>query len=279
MTNRSVTLPSGERVPALGQGTWRMGDDPSARATEVATLRLGIDLGLTLIDTAEMYGDGASEQLVADAIAGRRDDVFLVSKVLPHHATARGTIEACERSLKRLRTDRIDLYLLHWRGHVPLAETLEGFGKLVVTGKIRHWGVSNFDTSDMEELASLPGGSAVAANQILYNLVRRGTEWDLLPWLRHRKIPAMAYSPIEQAKLAESSELTALAQQWAMTPTQVALAWLLRDDNVIAIPKTSQTARVKENAWALRHRLTHAQLAELDRLFPPPDGPTPLEMI
>jgi diketogulonate reductase-like aldo/keto reductase len=277
--SRTVTLPSGERVSALGQGTWRMGDDPSARATEVATLRLGIDLGLTLVDTAEMYGDGAAEHLVGEAIAGRREEVFLVSKVLPHHATARGTVEACERSLKRLRTDRVDLYLLHWRGPVPLAETLEGFSTLVRTGKIRYWGVSNFDTSDMEELVALPGGAAAAANQILYNLVRRGVEWELLPWLRERRIPAMAYSPIEQARLAESPKLAELARRWAMTPAQVALAWLLRTDDVIAIPKTSRTARVKENAGALRHRLTQAQLAELDRLFPPPDGPMPLEMI
>jgi diketogulonate reductase-like aldo/keto reductase len=277
--SRTVTLPSGERVSALGQGTWRMGDDPSARATEVATLRLGIDLGLTLVDTAEMYGDGAAEHLVGEAIAGRREEVFLVSKVLPHHATARGTVEACERSLKRLRTDRVDLYLLHWRGPVPLAETLEGFSTLVRTGKIRYWGVSNFDTSDMEELVALPGGAAAAANQILYNLVRRGVEWELRPWLRERRIPAMAYSPIEQARLAESPKLAELARRWAMTPAQVALAWLLRTDDVIAIPKTSRTARVKENAGALRHRLTQAQLAELDRLFPPPDGPMPLEMI
>ena len=196
---KTVTLPSGEAVPALGQGTWKMAGDRGRRAEEIATLRLGLDLGLTLIDTAEMYGEGAAEELVGEAIAGRRDEVFLVSKVYPHNASRQGAIAACERSLKRLGTDRLDLYLLHWRGSMPLAETVEAFAALQKAGKIRHYGVSNFDAGDMEELWGVPGGPAVATNQVLYNLVRRDTEWDLLPWCRRHRVPLMAYSPIEQS--------------------------------------------------------------------------------
>lgn len=276
---KKVRLPSGEEVPALGLGTWRIGDSRSQRAEEIATLRLGLDLGLTLIDTAEMYGSGRSEELIGEAIAGRRDEVFLVSKVLPSNATRRGTIAACEQSLRYLKTDRIDLYLLHWPGSVPLQETLQGFEVLMAAGKIRYWGVSNFDLADMEEVVSLPGGAAVATNQVLYNLSRRGIEWDLLPWLRERSIPVMAYSPIEQARLLRNARLNDFARRHGMTAAQVALAWLLRTDDVIVIPKTSHRERLRENVAALEHPLSAEQLAELDRLFPPPKGPTPLEIL
>jgi diketogulonate reductase-like aldo/keto reductase len=276
---KTVALPSGERVPALGQGTWCMGEDRALRAEEIATLKLGLDLGLTLIDTAEMYGDGAAEQLVGEAIAGRRDEAFLVSKVYPHNASRQGAQAACERSLCRLGTDRIDLYLLHWRGSVPLAETMEAFMALQRAGKIRCYGVSNLDLTDMKELWSVPGGSAVATNQLLYNLVRRGIEWDLLPWLRKQRMPVMAYSPIERANLVRNPKLAAFAQRHGMTTAQAALAWVLAKDDIIAIPKTSQRDRLRENFDALNQNLTAVQLAELDRLFPPPAAARPLEMI
>lgn len=276
---QTVTLPSGEKVAALGQGTWKMGDSPSRRAEEIATLRLGLDLGLTLIDTAEMYGGGRSETLVGEAIAGRRNEVFLVSKVLPQNATRRGMMGACEDSLRRLKTDRLDLYLLHWVGSVPFEETLAGFAALTKSGKIRYWGVSNFDLADMEELRDLPGGEAVTTNQVLYNLTRRGIEWDLLPAQRRWGVPTMAYSPIEQARLIQDHKLKGFAQRHAMTPAQAGLAWLLALSDMMVIPKTSRRERVRENAGALEIRLTEAQLAELDRLFPPPTGAQPLEML
>jgi len=276
---KTVTLPSGKRVSALGLGTWHLGENPATRTEEIATLRLGLDLGFTLIDTAEMYGEGRSEELVAEAIEGRRDQVFFVSKVSPHNASRKGAVAACERSLARLRTDRIDLYLLHWRGNVPFAETLEAFVALQQAGKILHYGVSNLDLADMQELWSVPGGPAVATNQLLYNLARRGIEWDLLPWLRERRIPIMAYSPIEQAKLILNPKLVDFARHHGITPAQAGLAWLLAHDDVIVIPKTGRRDRLKENIAALDHPLTQAQLAELDRLFPPPIGPRPLEML
>lgn len=276
---KQVTLPDGERVPALGMGTWNMGDDRATRAEELATLRLGLDLGLRLIDTAEMYGEGLSEQLIGEAIAGRRDEVFLISKVYPHNASRRGIAAACERSLRRLGTDRLDLYLLHWRGDVPFEETMEGLQALQREGKIRHYGVSNLDLSDMEELWEMPGGNDVAVNQLLYNLSRRGIEWDLLPWLRERHVPVMAYSPIEQARLVRHPKLVRFAQECGMTPAQVALAWLLSRDGVIAIPKTGHRERLRENIGALSHTLTAEQLATLDSIFPPPKGPRALEML
>jgi diketogulonate reductase-like aldo/keto reductase len=276
---KTVTLPSGEQVPALGQGTWNLGDNSLTRAEEIATLRLGLDLGVTLIDTAEMYGEGRSEELIAEAIDGRRDEAFLVSKFYPHNASRKGAIAACERSLRRLKTDRIDLYLLHWRGSIPLAETMEAFAGLKQAGKIRYYGVSNLDLADMRELWRVPGGSAVATNQLLYNLTRRGIEWDLLPWLRKHRIPVMAYSPIEQAKLARNAKLADFARAHGMTPAQAALAWLLANDDVIAIPKTGRRERLRENVGALDQRLTKAQLAELDRLFPPPTSARSLEML
>jgi diketogulonate reductase-like aldo/keto reductase len=276
---QNVTLPSGETVPALGQGTWNIGDRQDRRAEEIAALRAGLDLGMTLIDTAEMYGDGNSEELVGEAIAGRRDEVFLVSKVLPSNASRRGTIAACERSLARLQTDRIDLYLLHWRGNVSLKDTLHAFEALQRDGKIRHWGVSNFDVDDMEELTALAGGNAVAANQVLYNLTRRGIEYDLLPWSAAHRIPTMAYSPIEQGRLLRQAALRQVAARHGASPAQVALAWLLRRADVIAIPKAGSVKHVQENAAALEIRLTAEDLAELDRAWPPPKSKRSLEMI
>ena len=274
-----VTLPSGEKIPALGQGTWYMGDKRETRAEEISTLQLGLDLGLKMIDTAEMYGEGKAEELIGQAIAGRRDQAFLVSKVYPHNASRKGTIAACERSLKRMRTDHIDLYLLHWRGNIPFSETLEGFSALQKAGKIRYFGVSNMDLDDMRELFSLSGGEAVATNQLLYNLTRRGIEWDLLPWLRDKRIPVMAYSPIEQARLLSNPKLVDFTTRHGMSPAQAALAWLMAKGDVIAIPKTGRRERVKENIGALDHDLTAEQLGELDSLFPPPKKATPLEML
>lgn len=234
---KTVMLPTGEAVPRIGQGTWNMGEDPRRRAEEVAALQLGLDLGMALVDTAEMYASGGAEAIVAEAIAGRRQEVFIVSKVLPTNATRRGVHKACEASLARLRTDVIDLYLLHWRGSVPLAETIEAFEEVKAAGKIRHWGVSNFDTDDMEELLGLPAGPAVQTNQVLYNLTRRGIAYDLLPWCNHRRIPVMAYSPVEQGRLGNDRRLEAVARRLGATAGQVALAWLLRQDGVIAIPR------------------------------------------
>ncbi len=276
---KTVALPSGERVPALGLGTWNIGDSPATRAEEIAALRLGIDSGLSLVDTAEMYGSGRSEKLVAEAIAGRRDSVFLVSKVLPDNASRRGTISACEKSLARLGPDRRDRYLLHWRGGVPFAETLEALAKLKADGKIRHFGVSNLDLADMKEWWRLAGGDATAANQLLYNLTRRGIEYDLQPWLRERRIPVMAYSPLEQARLVANKGLADFAKHHGMTPAQAALAWLLAKDDVIVIPKSGSRARMQDNIGALDHPLDASQLAELDAIFPPPKRAKPLEML
>jgi diketogulonate reductase-like aldo/keto reductase len=274
-----VELPSGEAVPAFGQGTWGMAEDRGRRADEIAALRLGLDLGLTLIDTAEMYADGAAEELVAEALGGRRDEAFLVSKVLPGNATRRGTVAACERSLRRLGTDRLDLYLLHWRGDVPLEETLAGFHALSRAGKIRYWGVSNFDAADMEMLVEMPGGPAVATNQVLYNLSRRSIEHDLLPSCRARGLPVMAYSPIEQGRLLGHPALASLAARRGASPVQVALAWVLGQDGLIAIPKAGTAAHIRENRAAIGLELAPEDLAELDRAFPPPRGPSPLEML
>ena len=276
---RMTKLPSGEAVPALGQGTWYMGDLPARRAAEVAALRAGMDLGMTLIDTAEMYGDGAAERLVGEALAGRRDSAFVVSKVLPHHATRRGTVAACEASLKRLATDRIDLYLLHWRGGVPLEDTLAGFADLQRAGKIRHWGVSNFDVDDMRELNAVAGGAAVAANQELYNLTRRGIEFDLLPQCAAGGVPLMAYSPIEQGRLLRDPTLATIAGRHQVTPAAIALAWVLRQPGMIAIPKASSEAHVRDNRAALDIQLNEDDLAALDRAFAPPRSKQPLEMI
>jgi diketogulonate reductase-like aldo/keto reductase len=274
-----VSLPSGEAVPQLGQGTWGMGESRRKRQEEVAALRLGLDLGMTLIDTAEMYANGGAEEVVAEAIEGRRDEVFLVTKALPENATRAGTIAACERSLKRLRTNRIDLYLLHWRGRIGLEETLAAFAALIEAGAIRLWGVSNFDVGDMEELLALPGGDACATNQVLYNLRRRGIEYGLLPWCRGRGVPIMAYSPIEQGRLLRERTLTSVAVRHRATPAEIALAWVLRQTDMMVIPKAANEAHVRENRAALDLKLTDTDLAELDLGFPPPRGPRPLELL
>jgi diketogulonate reductase-like aldo/keto reductase len=274
-----VTLPDGESVPAYGLGTWHMGEDRRRRAEEIAAVKLGIDLGMTLIDTAEMYGNGGAEEIVAEAAAGRRDGLFIVSKVLPYNASRKGVAEACERSLKRLKTDRIDLYLLHWRGSVPLAETLEAFRRLQRDGKIRHHGVSNFNTEDMQEWVALAGGDGVASNQVLYNLSRRGPEFELIPWCRQRRISIMAYSPLEQGRMLGNRGLQQVAERHNATPAQVALAWLLRQDGMIVIPKATRLEHVRENRGALDLRLTDDDLTALDRAFPPPKGKTPLGML
>ncbi|MEA2298151.1 MAG: hypothetical protein QOF77_1087 [Solirubrobacteraceae bacterium] len=272
-------LSGGASMPALGQGTWHMGEGRRPAGEEIAALRLGLDLGMTLIDTAEMYGAGAAEELVGAAIAGRRDEVFLVSKVLPHHATREGTIAACEASLRRLGTDRLDLYLLHWRGRLPLAGTVAAFGELVADGRIGHWGVSNFDTADLDELRELEGGGAVAADQVLYNLSRRDIEWGLLPACRRDGLPVMAYTPIAQGRVLGRPALAAVAARHGATPAQVALAWVLRGPGVCAIPGSGSREHVGENRGALDLRLEAQDLAELDRAFPPPAGAEPLAML
>jgi diketogulonate reductase-like aldo/keto reductase len=278
---RTVTLPGGETVPALGQGTWHMGENRRRAAEEAAALRLGIELGLTLIDTAEMYGEGGAEEVVAEAARGRRDRLFIVSKVYPHNASQQGVVAACERSLKRLKTDRIDLYLLHWRGSVPFAETLAGFRRLRQDGKIRHYGVSNFDTRDMMQWTALEDadGEGVAVNQILYNLQRRGPEWDLMPWCRGRGVAIMAYTPLAQGgHMLRDPTLGDVARRHGATPAQVAIAWLLRQDGVIVIPKASRGEHVRDNCSALDITLSEEDCAALDRAFPPPQGKTPLGM-
>jgi diketogulonate reductase-like aldo/keto reductase len=275
---QTVTLRTGESVPALGQGTWRMGEDRRKHAQEVAALQLGLDLGMSLIDTAEMYGDGGAEQVVGAAIKGRRDEVYLVSKVLPQNASRSGTVAACERSLKHLGTDRVDLYLLHWPGSYPLEETLHAFQDLTQQGKIRSWGVSNFDVDDMEELAELAGGAASVTNQVLYNLTRRGIEWDLLPWCRRNHMPIMAYSPIEQGRLLSNRGLDEVVKRHGATPAQIALAWVLNSGS-IAIPRARSEAHVRENRAASDLRLSTQDLADLDRSFPPPRRKEPLAVL
>jgi len=276
---RRVKLPAGEEVPALGQGTWKMAEDRARRADELAALRLGIELGMTLIDTAEMYGEGKTEELVGEAIVGLRDRVFLVSKVYPHNASRVGVAQACERSLRRLKTDRLDLYLLHWPGSVPIAETVEGFEALKRAGKIRHWGVSNFDADEMEELFEVPGGRACATNQILYNLSRRGPEYDLLPWMEERGLPTIAYSPIEQGRLRRSGALDEIGRKHGATLYQIALAWVMRRPDVIAIPKAARAEHVRENRTAAGIVLDEHDLSAIDAAYAPPKRKKPLEMI
>ena len=277
---RSTKLPSGEAVPVLGQGTWRMGEDRSKRTKEVAALRTGIELGMTLIDTAEMYADGGAERVVGEAIAGVRDQVFVVTKFYPQNATRDRMAAACDRSLRRLDVEQIDLYLLHWRGDVPLKETLAGFDDLLGAKKIRYAGVSNFDVDDLTELARLKGGvERIVTDEVLYNLERRGIEWDLLPWMRKRHRPIIAYSPVEEGLLAHAHPvLKRLAERHDATPVQVALAWVIREDGVVAIPKAADPKHVRENRGAADIKLTKRDLAELDESFPPPNGKKPLEM-
>lgn len=268
---RTVRL-AGADVPAVGQGTWRMGVD---RTAEVDALRTGVDLGMTLIDTAELYGDGAAEEVVGEAVRGRRDEVFLVSKVLPQHATADGTVDACHASLDRLGTDRLDLYLLHWRREIPLAETVAGFERLREEGSILAWGVSNFDVHDLEEL---PEGATPASDQVLYNLVRRGPEAELFPWCERSDVTVMAYSPVEKGRLLDHPDLVRVADERGVTAAQVALAWSTRSGDVVAVPKAVRLSHVRENAVALSLELTAEELAALDRAFPAP-GPVPLETL
>jgi diketogulonate reductase-like aldo/keto reductase len=278
---RTVELPGGETVPALGQGTWYMGERRGEAAKEAAALRLGVDLGMTLIDTAEMYASGGAEQVVAKASAGIRDRLFIVSKVLPQNASRTGVPAACERSLKRLNTDRIDLYLLHWRGGHPLAETVAAFEALKAAGKIRYWGVSNLDTADMQELLSVPGGAGCAADQVLYHPDSRGIEFDLLPWCADHKVPVMAYSPLghQVRRLLGSAALQEVARRHGATPAQVAIAWGMRAGNVISIPKAADAAHVRENAGAGEIGLTTEDLAAIDAVHRPPQRKMGLDLL
>jgi diketogulonate reductase-like aldo/keto reductase len=282
MTSTAIphcSLPDGTGVPRLGVGTWHMGEDPAKRTAEVAAVRLGLDLGMTLIDTAEMYGEGGAEEVVGEAIRGRREEAFVVSKFYPHHASRRLLPAACDASRKRLGLESIDLYLYHWRGNVPLAETVDALEQLVAAGKIARWGVSNFDTADLEELAALHGGGKVATDQILYNLKRRGPEFDLLPWCAQRAIPVMAYSPVDEGRLVRHPVLARIAQRLGATAAQVALAWLLRQPRVIAIPKAVKPEHVRANRAAADLVLDAQALREIDAAFAPPRAKTPLEMI
>jgi Aldo/keto reductases, related to diketogulonate reductase len=278
---KTVSLPDGARVPVLGQGTWRMGENKRARKDEIAALRLGIELGMTLIDTAEMYGDGGAEKVVADAIDGQRDRVFVVTKAYPHNASRTELPKACERSLKRLRIDAIDLYLLHWRERsTRLAETVEAFEKLRADGRVKRWGVSNFDVEDMEELFAIENGDACAANQVLYNLQNREIESGLLQWSEENKIPIMAYSPVGHGRgLLENAMLDKIAKRHDATTSQIALAWVLRQAGVIAIPKASSEKHVRDNTRSINIKLTREDLAELDREFPPPKSKKSLPML
>lgn len=276
---RTVSLPGGIRVPVLGQGTWYMGDEKSKRAEEIKALQTGIDLGMTVIDTAEMYGNGRSEQLVGEAVAGRRDRVFLVSKVLPSNASRKGTVAACERSLSRLKTDVIDLYLLHWEGRYPFEDTVAGMRDLLAQGKIRSWGVSNMDVAEMEAFYALPKGDTCAVNQILYNVSRRGVEFDLLPWCERKNLTVMAYSPVEQGRILRDKTIARIAERHGATPAQVALAWVLRKPGVLTIPKAGTEAHVRENAACLNLQLTPDDYAGLDAAFPAPTRKRALEML
>ena len=278
-TIRAVSLPNGTNVPALGMGTWYLGEDPDQHDIQLSALRTGIEIGLTLIDTAEMYGDGAAEELVGKAVTGRRDDVFLVSKVLPSNATRRGTVEACRRSLRRLGTDHLDMYLLHWRGRVPLAETVAAFEELVQDGSIGCWGVSNFDAPDLDELLALPGGNRGQTDQVLYNLARRGPEYDLVPMCHQLGMPLMAYSPVDHGSLLEHPAVRDMAGNKGVTPAQLAIAWVLRLPSVFAVAKASTRAHVMENRAALEISFSEAELDQLDRMFPPPFGKVPLEIL
>ena len=275
---KTLKLLSGKEIPILGQGTWRMGEKASQKQAEIDGLKLGIDLGMRLIDTAEMYGEGGAERVVSEAIAGRREEVYLVSKFYPYNASYQGVIKACERSLSRLKTDYLDLYLLHWRGSISLAETLYGLQHLKQAGKILDYGVSNFDTDDMEEAESLASGKEIVTNQVLYNLMRRGIEWDLLPWCKKRSIPIMAYSPVEQRAFVNDSKLKNIAIKHNATPTQIALSWLLHQDNVISIPKATNPQHIKENLAAKEIDLTKEDIKEIDRGFKPPSRKMSLAM-
>ena len=275
----TIALKSGTIIPALGLGTWHMGERNGAAKDEIAALQLGLDLGLKLIDTAEMYGEGGAEEIVGQAIAGRRDEIYLVSKVYPHNASRSGVIAACERSLKRLGTERLDLYLLHWPGSHPLAETVAGFQALQAQGKIRDWGVSNFDEAEMAKLARVSGGAACASNQVLYHLGERGIEWRLLGDCQKAGVMVMAYSPLGQGDILAAPVLAALAKKHSATPAGIALAFLLRQPGVVMIPKATNLAHVRANAAAVSVRLDASDVSDLERAFPAPKGPRSLAML
>ncbi|WP_374705789.1 aldo/keto reductase [Paenibacillus sp. J45TS6] len=280
----TVTLPDGTQLPAIGQGTWRIGDDPSKRMEEIAALRLGVELGMKVIDTAEMYGEGLSEELVGEAIHGIRDEVFLVSKVYPHNAGKNRIITSCEQSLRRLKTDHLDLYLLHWRGDIPLAETIQGMQRLVEEGKIDRWGVSNLDKDDMEELIQLDKGNRCMVNQVLYHLGSRGIEVDLLPWQEKHQMPIMAYSPLAQGgslrkELVQHETVIKVAEKQGISPYQLLLAWTLRSGNVLSLPKSSSEKHVKENAFVYEVMLSAEDLKQLDEAFPAPMNKVPLDIV
>jgi len=279
---KTLNLPSGKAIPVLGQGTWRMGENRTEQKAEIEVLQLGMDMGISLIDTAEMYGEGGAENIVGEAIKGRRDEVFLVSKVYPHNASLKGTVEACKRSLKRLKTDYLDMYLLHWPGSVPLSETLEAFQQLQNEGLIRDYGLSNFDLSGIQKALLLPGGAQIATNQVYYNLLHRGIEWDLLPWCQNNNIPVMSYSPIEssptdQKGFLDHAAMKAIAAEHKATTAQIAIAWLLHK-KVIVIPKSSNPVHLRENFAAIDIQMTAAELGLLDQTFPPPGQKVSLEM-
>jgi diketogulonate reductase-like aldo/keto reductase len=276
---QTLQLSSGQTIPILGMGTWKMGESLSNRQQEIDALRFGLDLGLSLIDTAEMYGEGGAEEVIAPVLANRRSDVFLVSKVYPYNASKKGVLAACERSLKRLKTDYLDLYLLHWRGSIPLSETLEAFQMLQQAGKIGSYGVSNFDVKDIEEAVALNGGMSITTNQVLYNLMRRGIEWNLLPWCQQHHIPVMAYSPLEQGRLLNNPTLKRIAQERGITTAQVAIAWLLHQENIIVIPKSSHIEHLKQNWATLEIELNAEELRILNTTFPKPQKPVALDML
>lgn len=277
--SKTITFPNGVKVPSLGQGTWYMGENPTKKEEEIRAIRTGVELGMTVIDTAEMYGDGLSEKLIGEAINGLRDDVFLISKVFPWNANLSGTIKACENSLRRLNTDHLDLYLLHWSGSYPIEETVEAMMRLQQSGKILQWGVSNMDVAEMEDFMNVPSGKNCATDEILYNLTRRGVEYDLLPWCESHSIPVIAYSPIEQGRLLGNPTLNKIAKTHSATPAQIALAWVLRNPNILAIPKASSEKHVKENFGSLSINLTAEDIALLDKAFSTPKRKIPLEMI
>ena len=275
---RTIALKTGESVAVLGLGSWRMGERKSERSAEVKALKLGLDLGVRLLDTAEMYGEGSAEEIVGEAMAGRRDSLYLVSKVYPHNASRQGAIAACERSLRRLKTDRLDLYLLHWRGSHPLAETVAAFEALKQAGKIRNWGVSNFDVDDLQELAAVAHGGACASNQVLYHLASRGIEWELLDYCRSAEVMVMAYSPLGQGPLLQQPPLQAMARKHGVEAAAIALAWVLRQANVVTIPKAAKPEHVRANLKALDVALDAEDLAALDAAFKPPKRRARLQM-
>jgi diketogulonate reductase-like aldo/keto reductase len=281
-----VTLPDGARVPALGLGTWRMGEQARSRRHEVDAVRLALELGYRLIDTAEMYGEGGAEEVVGEALAGAiadgvvtREEVFVVTKVYPHNASRKGVAEACGRSLARLRLDQVDLYLLHWPGSHPIAETIAGFEALVASGRIRRWGVSNFDAKGMARIWRTPAGTGCAVNQVYYSASQRGIEHDLLPWQREHTVPTMAYCPIDQGALATDQVFTEIGARHGVSAAQAALAWVMREPDVIAIPKAVSAPHLRDNFAAAGLRLTARDLTEVEIAFPPPDGPEPLAMV